>query len=58
VVSDPAFFRPLESGQTLADPAKAREKMGWKPEIGFEEMVAKMVSTHRRRLEKWLRTEG
>lgn len=58
VVSDPAFFRPLESCQTLADPAKARGQLGWELEIGFENMVAKMVSTHRQRLEKWLRTGG
>lgn len=43
VVSDPALFRPLESGQTLADSSKARKQLGWEPSISFDEMVKKMV---------------
>lgn len=51
VVSDPAFLRPLESGQTLGDPSKARDRLGWEPDVGFDEMVARMVSHHMRRLQ-------
>ena len=50
VVSDPALVRPLESGQTLADPSKARKQLGWKPTISFDEMVEKMVRAQVQRL--------
>lgn len=43
VVSDPGLVRPLETGRTVADPARARERLGWAPRIGFEEMVRGMV---------------
>lgn len=52
VVSDPALVRPLESGQTLADPTKARERLGWEPTISFEQMVEKMVTAQIQRLKK------
>jgi len=50
VVSDPALVRPLESGQTLADPSKAREQLGWEPTVSFDQMVKKMVSAQVQRL--------
>jgi GDPmannose 4,6-dehydratase len=50
VVSDPALVRPLESGQTLADPSKANKQLGWKPTISFDEMVKKMVTAQMLRL--------
>lgn len=50
VVSDPALVRPLESGQTLADPSKARQRLGWHPTVSFEEMVQKMVAAQMQRL--------
>jgi GDPmannose 4,6-dehydratase len=50
VVSDPALVRPLESGQTLADSTKARNKLGWAPTVSFEEMVQKMVAAQILRL--------
>jgi GDPmannose 4,6-dehydratase len=43
VVSDPDLVRPLESGQTQANPAKARRVLGWEPTVSFEDMVRKMV---------------
>ncbi len=52
VVSDPALVRPLESGQTLADPSKAREQLGWEPTVSFDEMVKKMVMAQMLRLKK------
>jgi len=52
VVSDPAFVRPLESGQTQASPLKARQKLGWEPTISFEEMVQEMVAAQMLRLQK------
>jgi GDPmannose 4,6-dehydratase len=50
VVSDPGLVRPLESGQTLADPTKARAVLDWKPTVSFEEMVQRMVAAQARRL--------
>lgn len=41
---DPRYFRPTEVATLLGDPAKAREKLDWKPEISFKEMVSEMVA--------------
>ncbi len=43
VAVDPMYFRPAEVETLLGDAAKAREKLGWTPGIGFEEMVGQMV---------------
>jgi GDPmannose 4,6-dehydratase len=43
VAVDPRYFRPTEVDALLGDPRKAREKLGWKPRIGFSELVAEMV---------------
>jgi GDPmannose 4,6-dehydratase len=41
---DPRYFRPAEVETLLGDASKAREKLGWKPEIGFHEMVDEMMA--------------
>ncbi len=41
---DPRYFRPTEVETLLGDPAKAKEKLGWVPEITLEEMCAEMVT--------------
>ena len=43
VVQDPRFFRPAEVDLLIGDPAKAKEKLGWTPKVGFEELVRMMV---------------
>jgi GDPmannose 4,6-dehydratase len=43
VVQDPRFFRPAEVDILVGDPAKAMDKLGWKPVIGFRELVEMMV---------------
>lgn len=43
VVEDPAFWRPAEVHHLLGDPTKARERLGWEPEVSFEGLVAMMV---------------
>jgi GDPmannose 4,6-dehydratase len=48
---DPRYFRPTEVETLLGDPRKAREKLGWVPEIGFAELVREMVE-HDQRLAK------
>lgn len=41
---DPRYFRPAEVETLLGDPTKAKEKLGWVPEITVQEMCAEMVS--------------
>jgi GDPmannose 4,6-dehydratase len=52
VVIDPAFFRPAEVDVLLGNPAKAKEKLGWQPEISLEEMIVEMVEADLTRLKK------
>ena len=40
---DPRYFRPTEVDTLLGDPTKAKEKLGWVPEISAREMCAEMV---------------
>jgi GDPmannose 4,6-dehydratase len=40
---DPRYFRPTEVDLLVGDPAKAREKLGWKHTVSFDELVAEMV---------------
>jgi GDPmannose 4,6-dehydratase len=40
---DPRYFRPTEVESLLGDASKAREKLGWSPEVTFEELVKEMV---------------
>ncbi|MCB2051528.1 MAG: GDP-mannose 4,6-dehydratase [Novosphingobium sp.] len=40
---DPRYFRPAEVETLLGDPAKAKEKLGWTPEITAREMCAEMI---------------
>jgi len=44
VAVDPRYFRPTEVETLLGDPSKARERLGWVPEISFAELVREMVS--------------
>ncbi|MBO9505295.1 GDP-mannose 4,6-dehydratase [Qipengyuania flava] len=41
---DPRYFRPAEVETLLGDPSKAREKLGWEPEITAREMCAEMIA--------------
>jgi GDPmannose 4,6-dehydratase len=41
---DPRYFRPNEVETLLGDPKKAKEKLGWVPEITVQEMCAEMVA--------------
>ena len=43
VVIDRAFYRPAEVDVLLGDPAKAQKTLGWKAEIGLEQMIREMV---------------
>ncbi|MYM55862.1 GDP-mannose 4,6-dehydratase [Rhodobacteraceae bacterium GS-10] len=41
---DPRYFRPAEVNMLLGDPTKAKEKLGWEPEVTAQEMCAEMVA--------------
>jgi GDPmannose 4,6-dehydratase len=41
---DPRYFRPTEVETLLGDPSKAKQKLGWVPEITAQEMCAEMVA--------------
>lgn len=42
---DPRFFRPAEVDQLIGDASKARQQLGWKPRVTFEELVRMMVES-------------
>jgi len=45
VVIDPRFIRPAEVELLIGNPTKAAEKLGWKPEVAFEDLVMMMVDS-------------
>jgi GDPmannose 4,6-dehydratase len=42
---DPRYFRPTEVELLIGNPAKAYEKLGWKPKVTFKELVKIMVNS-------------
>ena len=52
VVQDPKFLRPAEVDLLVADASKAKERLGWTPQVTFEQLIARMVEAdvtrHRR----------
>ncbi len=51
VIQDPAFFRPAEVDLLIGDPTKAKQKLGWQPELSFSELVRRMVYSDLQRLQ-------
>jgi len=49
---DPALVRPLEDTPSVGDPRKARERLGWEPEVSFAELVERMVRADLRSLQR------
>lgn len=47
---DQALVRPAEVDLLIGDPTKARKQLGWKPEVGFEDLVNMMVKADLERL--------
>lgn len=43
VRQDPKFFRPAEVDLLIGDPTKAKDRLGWVPEVSFEQLVGMMV---------------
>lgn len=42
---DPKFLRPAEVDYLCGDASKIRKKLGWKPQVGFEELIQMMVQS-------------
>jgi GDPmannose 4,6-dehydratase len=42
---DPRYLRPAEVDLLLADPSKAKSRLGWSPRVTFPELVARMVDS-------------
>jgi len=47
---NPEFFRPAEAEILVGDSSRAREMLGWEPEVGFDELIGIMVDAHLARL--------
>ena len=41
---DPRYYRPTEVDYLVGDASRAAEKLGWKPKVGFEELVRIMAN--------------
>jgi len=54
VVVDPDLIRPAEVHLLLGDSAKARNKLGWIPEVSFEQLIRLMVDHDMERLTRQL----
>jgi GDPmannose 4,6-dehydratase len=48
---NPQLLRPAEVDHLIADYTKARQKLGWKPKVSFEDLVKMMVSSDLERLQ-------
>jgi GDPmannose 4,6-dehydratase len=57
VVQDPRFIRPAEVDLLVGDPSKAREVLGWEPEVTFSQLIRMMVDSDLK-LEGRARTVG
>jgi GDPmannose 4,6-dehydratase len=52
VVCDAQYFRPAEVDLLVGDASKARERLGWEPTVGFEELIRLMVDADLKALQK------
>jgi GDPmannose 4,6-dehydratase len=54
---DPRYFRPTEVDVLCGDASKARQQLGWKPKVGFQELAQMMVESDLREAEREARAE-
>ena len=47
---DPSLVRPPERTPNVGDPSKAKERLGWEPQVSFEALVERMVEADLRSL--------
>ena len=50
VVQDPALMRPAEVDLLIGDAGKARQRLGWRPRVGFHDLIRRMVESDLERL--------
>ena len=57
---DPKYFRPTEVDLLIGDPSKAKEKLGWEPQIQLQELIEDMMSSDLKLMskDKYLRDGG
>jgi GDPmannose 4,6-dehydratase len=58
VVQDPNLFRPAEVDLLVGDPSKAKENLGWEPQVSFKELIEMMVRADIERLGKQQRDKS
>ncbi len=58
VETDPKLFRPAEVNTLRGNPTKAREVLGWEPEVSFAELIRMMVDADLGRVRRELAEEG
>ena len=49
---DPKYFRPTEVDVLIGDPTKAKEKLGWEPQIQLAELIDDMMSSDLKLMQK------
>ena len=54
---DPKLVRPAEVDVLLGDPSYAQKKLGWKPEVSFEQLIQMMVDADLERVKKETKEE-
>jgi GDPmannose 4,6-dehydratase len=52
VVQDAALVRPAEVDVLIGDASKARRQLGWQPQVGFHELIHRMVDADLERLKR------
>lgn len=52
---DPQFLRPAEVDQLIGDPTKARQKLGWQPQVTFQQLIHMMVDSDLKLLQQRIR---
>jgi GDPmannose 4,6-dehydratase len=58
VETDPQFLRPAEVDLLIGDASKARQQLGWKPRVKFEELVGMMVESDLHDVANQIEKEG
>ncbi|WP_010272271.1 GDP-mannose 4,6-dehydratase [Paenibacillus senegalensis] len=56
VIIDPRYVRPAEVDLLLGDCSKAKAKLGWKLEVGFAELIGRMVDADLERVQRQLKS--
>ena len=48
ILTDQKLYRQSEDVQSLRDPSKAKIELGWKPTVGFKELIQEIVNSDMR----------